>query len=368
MVPWLCMLPTLVAAETDPPSDEPIKQGTLVEPTQGPIVVLADGGLLVARPTGITETKRRTGVLRTLSLDSGLFGKVQLPIDRIAGILFQVPPGVEARDTAVAKLLGDLQAQDRVTLVNGDQLDGPILAIQNRQISVETSFGPTDLKTARIASITFARPHTPNRTPPKPPLFFTGWSDGSRFPVAKMTKTPQKQLQVWPYPTTRQPWTVAADRFRFLQPLAQKEIVYLSDLVPSEYQHTPFLDRKLPLGNDRNVLGRPLRAGGQLYPKGLGTASRSKIIYPLDQPFSRFEAALAIDDSTGGRGSVIFRVLLDGKLVYTSPTIRGGQKPVPISIDTTDAKQLELEVDYATQADQLDHADWLDARLKRGQN
>lgn len=359
----------MTAAEPESKTNEPIKQGTLVEPTQGPIVVLADGGLLVARPTGITETKRRTGVLRTLFLDSGLFGKVQLPIDRVAGILFQVPPGVEARDAAVAKLLGGLQAQDRVTLVNGDQLDGPVLGIQNRRISVETSFGKTDLKTEQIASITFTQPQpAANKPRPQPPLFFTGWSDGSRFPVAKITKTPQKRLQVWPYATTRQPWTVAADRFRFLQPLAQKEIVYLSDLVPSEYQHTPFLDRKLPLGNDRNVLGHPLRAGGQLYPKGLGTASRSKIIYPLDKPYSRFEAALAIDDSTGGRGSVIFRVLLDGKLVYTSPTIRGGQCPVPISIDTTDAKQLELEVDYATGADQLDHADWLDARFKRGQN
>ena len=366
---WLCTPLLLFAEGPDPSPKETIKQGTLVEPTHGPLVVLADGGLLVAQPIGlIAVDKKKPGSKREILLDSRLFGKIQLPADRVAGIVFHPPPGVEARDAAVAKLLGNWTA-DRITLVNGDRLDGPLLDIKDRQISVETPFGQTDLKLDRVTSITFATTgQKKKKTPQNKASFFTGWSDGSRLPVAKMTKTRQKQLQVWPYATTTKPWTSPADKLRFLQPLSPKETVYLSDLTPSEYLHTPFLDHKLPLGTDRNVLGHPLRAGGVLYPKGLGTASRSKLVYTLDKPFSRFEAKLAIDDSTNGRGSVIFRVLLDGKPVYTSPVIRGGQKPIPISIDTTDAKQLELEVDYADGADQLDRADWLDARLKkRGQ-
>ena len=79
----------------------------------------------------------------------------------------------------------------------------------------------------------------------------------------------------------------------------------------------------------------------------------------------RFQAELGIDDSTAGRGSVQFRVLVDGQEKFISPTIRGGQPPVPVSVDVAGAKKLELVVDYADRADVLDHADWLNARLTR---
>jgi hypothetical protein len=79
---------------------------------------------------------------------------------------------------------------------------------------------------------------------------------------------------------------------------------------------------------------------------------------------TRFEALVGIDDSTAGGGSVIFRVLVDGQERFTSRTIRGGDAPMPVSVDLTGAKRLELIVDYADRADVLDHADWLDARLE----
>jgi hypothetical protein len=78
---------------------------------------------------------------------------------------------------------------------------------------------------------------------------------------------------------------------------------------------------------------------------------------------TRFEAHVGIDDSTGRRGSVIFRVLVDGQERFTSPILRGGDAPVPVSVDVRGAKKLELIVDYADRGDVLDHADWLDARL-----
>ena len=77
----------------------------------------------------------------------------------------------------------------------------------------------------------------------------------------------------------------------------------------------------------------------------------------------RFEAELGIDDSAGGQGSVQFRVLVDGKEKFASPIVRGGDPPLPISVDIADAQKLELVVDYADRGDVLDHADWLNARL-----
>lgn len=371
--PLLCIGSGLFAEEMKSTSNQAIKQGTLVEPTKGPIVVLTDGGLIVARPAGIsTPDKKDPKSVRKLLLDSTIFGQIKIPTDAVAGILFHPPPGMKARDKMVAKLLADLQpkrrADDQVTLVNGDQLDGPLLGIKGRQITVETTFGRTEIKTNQITSIAFG---SKKDTKEKTPKLFTGWSDGSRFAVDRLLKSKKNVFHVWLNAGNRlknqTPWTAQADQLRFLQPLGGETIVYLSDLTPSEYKHVPFLDRQWKLGKDRNVLGQPLRSGGVLYPKGLGTTSRSTIAYTLAEPFSRFETSLAIDDSTDGRGSVIFRVLLDGKTVYTSPTIRGEQRPVPISIDVTDAKLLELEIDYADRGDQLDRANLLDARLRKSE-
>jgi hypothetical protein len=78
----------------------------------------------------------------------------------------------------------------------------------------------------------------------------------------------------------------------------------------------------------------------------------------------RFQAEAALDD-LGVEGSVRFRVFVDGKEKYSSPTLRSGMPPLPLDVDVSGAKRLELVVDFADRADVQDRADWLDARLIR---
>jgi hypothetical protein len=86
--------------------------------------------------------------------------------------------------------------------------------------------------------------------------------------------------------------------------------------------------------------------------------------YRLAGKFRRFHATIGIDDSAAGRGSVIFEVLLDGKIAYKSDVLTGASPPVTIErLDVTGAKIMTLSVDYATDGDILDHADWCDALL-----
>ena len=94
--------------------------------------------------------------------------------------------------------------------------------------------------------------------------------------------------------------------------------VYLSDIKPNEYRFLPYLEMKWPYKTDRNVTGGQLRCGGRLYLKGLGVHSAAVLGYKLDRPWRRFQAEVGIDDSTDGRGSVGFRIFVDGKVKYTS--------------------------------------------------
>jgi hypothetical protein len=155
----------------------------------------------------------------------------------------------------------------------------------------------------------------------------------------------------------------------YLQPLGGRA-VYLSDRRPSHFESEPYLTLAWPLGSDRNVLGGPLRCQGRGYCKGLGMHAESSVEYPLEEPFRRFQAEVAIDDAAGRhRGSVVFRVMLRTQAmwreVYASPIIRGGDRPVAVSVELGDADMLRLKVDRADIGDQLDYANWLNPRLVR---
>jgi hypothetical protein len=101
--------------------------------------------------------------------------------------------------------------------------------------------------------------------------------------------------------------------------------------------------------------------------KGIGMHSASRLTYRLERKYQRFEAAIAVDDSADGRGSVTFGVyVLRGGAwqdAYRSGIVRGGDVPLPISVDLDGAEGLTLTVDYADRGDEMDRADWLDARL-----
>jgi hypothetical protein len=78
-----------------------------------------------------------------------------------------------------------------------------------------------------------------------------------------------------------------------------------------------------------------------------------------------------VDDSAEGRGSVTFGVYVlrdeQWQEAYQSDVVRGDAKPQAISVDVSDAEGLTLTVDYADRGDELDRADWLDARLVKGE-
>ena len=92
--------------------------------------------------------------------------------------------------------------------------------------------------------------------------------------------------------------------------------------------------------------------------------SQAVCSYDLKGENISFQATVGIDAAADGRGSVIFRVLTDGKTVFTSEILRGKSAPVligPLSLDGV--KRLTLAVDFADEGDILDHANWCDALM-----
>lgn len=118
------------------------------------------------------------------------------------------------------------------------------------------------------------------------------------------------------------------------------------------------------IGRDRSVSGSPLRIAGQRIYRGIGTTAPSRIVYFLGGGYDVFTGSVGIDDSAGGQGSAIFRIIADGQTLFTSPVVRSGQAPLPFSTRVTDCLHLELVVADADDGNESDHAVWANPYLR----
>jgi hypothetical protein len=137
----------------------------------------------------------------------------------------------------------------------------------------------------------------------------------------------------------------------------------LTDLVPllAEQEH-------LAVMPDTSAAGHPLRVTGKRYHRGLGTHSNARIRYYLGNGYEKFTGEVGIDDETEGKGSAVFKIMADGRPLFTSPVMRGQATPVAFSVPVRGCTNLELIVTDAGDNPDNDHADWgnpyLEARVR----
>jgi alpha-galactosidase len=109
--------------------------------------------------------------------------------------------------------------------------------------------------------------------------------------------------------------------------------------------------------------GKPMTLQGKAYAKGLGVAGGSAIVYRLGKLCTSFTSDIGIDDETGGKGSVVFHVLVDGVEKFNSNTVTAATPTQHVSVDLTGASRLRLLVTSANDGSANDHADWAGAQI-----
>jgi hypothetical protein len=326
------------------------RYGALVEPGQGIEVLLAGGGLIVADAVHSADEK--------LHIESSLLGELAIPLEFVAGVVPEPPRDPQDRDHLINRVLDTAARSDRLLLANGDELTGTISSLTGTAVTIESQGQKLTVDLPRIAAVAFdpslsATPHGGRDR------VLVGLRDGSRIVVASVVANEKEAQLTMPDRTT---WTVPADALVCLEPLAGTA-KYLSDLTAESYRHLPFLSQSWPYRGDANATGTQLRAAGHPYAKGIGMHSAARLTYRLDKRYRRFAAEVALDDQVAKRGAAVFGLFVDDKLAWKSEMIRGGIAPVPVDIDVTGAKRLSLIVEFGDRGDELDRANWLDARL-----
>jgi hypothetical protein len=329
--------------------------GTPAEPRRAPFILLADESLIVC--DSISVAGQRVDV-QTSSLGSFSFGT-----ELLRGIVLILPSDRLASDRSIGRVFANREDSDQLMLTNGDRARGKVVEFSGGKIEFESQYGTLRVDGAQVSAMIF-RQGLADRVATSPLGMLAGLQDGSLLRASRLNRegsTVALELESGIELKIKDPADVV-----YVQPL-RGGVVYLSDLVPITDKHVSYLSMAWPYQNDRNVLGGRLRGGGRIYTKGLGTHSEAQIVYRLDQPYRRFDAELAVDDHTAGQGSVVFRVsLLSGeawKAVYSSAVVRGGDAPVPVSVDLAGATEISLHVDFAERGDVQDVANWLNARF-----
>jgi len=327
-----------------------VSWGALVEPRRGIQVLLAEGGLIVAESVRAENEK--------LTIESGLLGQRVVPLEFLAGIIYQTPHDHQDRDRLANRVLAGAARNDRLLLENGDELAGTVTSLGETSVELESQGQKITVEVTRIAAVAFDPTLVANAKPAGSRVL-VGLRDGSRLLASRLVLDGhQAQLTL----AANTVWSLPADSLVYVQPLAGRA-KYLSDLTAEGYRHLPLLSGSWPYRNDANVVGTQLRAGGRPYAKGLGMHSAARLTYRLDKRYRTFEAAAALDDHVGSGGAAVFAVYVDDKLAWKSECLRGGTALIPVKVDVAGAKRLSLIVEFAERGDELDRADWLDARL-----
>ncbi|MBT4818363.1 MAG: hypothetical protein HON70_21825, partial [Lentisphaerae bacterium] len=140
---------------------------------------------------------------------------------------------------------------------------------------------------------------------------------------------------------------------------------YISDLIPqgaitcTQQWGTLGLD-VAAYGNGPKM---PIRIVNKTFKKGIGHHAKGRIAVPLSGAFLAFRSQIGVQWQGGKRGSVRFRILVDGKTAFEHGPMSDSSPAVPIDIPLTGANELCLLAENNGDGIGCDMATWAEARL-----
>ncbi len=317
-------------------------------------VILPDGDRLL-------RTSIASATDTSLEVRSDLLGKLEIPLDSLLGLILSATGQSGTFDARWDQILSEPRKTEVLWLINGDRLDGSFLGMDDRRIKLEIDQKPLEIDRTGVVSMGFD-PGLANYPRPAGTFLELSLTDGTRLGVHG-TKLEEGTVQA----TARFGQAVRFPLGELARVIVRSaSVIYLkeSDFVKPIY--VSYIGPTRHCRTDRAVDGRPFQLAGQMYDRGIGTDSRTFLVYRIQPGDRRFQALVGVDERAGPLGSVVFRVLVDGKEQFRSKSPKASRDdPETIDIDISGGKNLILDTDFGDRGNVRDFADWVEARIIR---
>lgn len=322
-----------------------------------PHIILANGDRIAGTV--------RSADNRSLKIETKYLGQVTIPLTAIAAVWFTPLPAGTPGDPLLSEWVSDRKT-DAVRLTNGDVFRGSLDRIdEDRSVWLKIAGSPNrKFESGKLVAVSFSASLSRIRTP-KGVHTQIVLADGTRLTTAKLEF---EKSAIHGEAAAGFPFEVADDRVISVSVLAGKA-TYLSDRNPKRVQIDPYLNVKWPPAMNRSAKGNPLtvatKRGLSTFDRGIGLHSKTVMEFDLAGHYRRFESIVGLDATTGKRGRVPVRILVDGKeqAIEGFKELTAETGPVTISLDVTKAKLLALVVDFGPNGDANADVNWCDARL-----
>lgn len=290
--------------------------------------------------------------------------EVALPLAAVS-VYWAAPP---ERTPSPEKLRQSLRLQTRtsdvILLRNGDTVEGLLVGMDEKQVEIESNKKTTSVPVSQVAALALGADSGGLRT--RGPFARLTLAAGERSPGGRISLASATSNGITLEGKTLFGAALKAPLERVIAlDVYQGRADYLSDLKTGKLEFTPYFDASWPVVRDANVKGYDLRLASSTYDKGLGLHSKSRLTYPLNGAYRRFEALVGLDDAHGREGSVRVRVLADGKPLDLDGdrelTAKTG--PLRVGVKVEGARTLTLEVDFGRNGDVQDVVNWVEARV-----
>jgi len=329
----------------------------------GPMVLLADGGVIAGRIV------RADG--ETVAVASNLLGRIVLPAGgvrayRASTAIGPAPAAVEPPPEAGI-----------VRLFNGDRMLVRRIDWGDGRLSGETSFGAATMPADVVRAVDWAADPAAAGRERGVGAIQIALVDGSRLaidslaPVVSAGGSFARSLLALASDGSRAAPVTLSCASEAIVALAVEgaAATRLATLEPEDEEQTIVFGREWPMTRGRSLTGDwpELRAATGF--SSLGLHAPARVRFRLARPALRFAATVGIDDAAGpGQGSVVVRILAGDaaggrREAYVSPVLRGGEPPVEVRAMLADAEEIELIVEPADDGPILDRTLWLDPRV-----
>lgn len=114
----------------------------------------------------------------------------------------------------------------------------------------------------------------------------------------------------------------------------------------------------------RSFSGEIMSIGGMKFARGIGSHANSSLTLDLQGKAQRLIASVGVDEGKKSHpGSVEFLAIGDGKTLWKSGVMKGGEPARRVDVDLAGVRMLELRATDGGDGVDSDHADWADARI-----